>query len=298
MDSKLGRRLRHSVDISRPPAKTGIATASDPKVAAAVGRLFSKHVRIRLWLLGLGWLLICSLQMKEFFAYEEYAGKYESMAQQLASTYREMSTKGLIERGIENLARTLQPSDGRADDVKKGLTFQDLLIKVCDFWWHESIKLMNTSQPIQRICKYPLLFNDLLKHTPIGDDPISHAELELLLRRLRILATDVNKASHDQRTKDLIEKTWLLQDRLNFGDQQESLVLIRHLGHVNLCGVLHVAYQSRRDVKGQYMLCALFRSCLIIAVPEKSSPGYTVVACVPLCTAQLEDADNGRGEPY
>jgi len=53
MDSKLGRRFRHSVDISRPPIQAGIATASDPKVAAAVGRLFSKHVRIRLCLLGL-----------------------------------------------------------------------------------------------------------------------------------------------------------------------------------------------------------------------------------------------------
>lgn len=235
--------------------------------------------------------------MKEFLAYEEYAGKYESMAQQLASTYKEMSTKGLVERGIENLARTLQPSDGRVDDVKKGLTFQDLLIKVCNPRHVKSVELMNPSQPIQRICKYPLLFNDLLKHTPIGDDPISHAELELLLRRLRTLATDVNKASHDQRTKDLIEKTWLLQDRLNFGDQPESLVLIRHLGHVNLCGVLHVAYQSRRDTKGQYMLCALFRSCLVLATPEKSSPGYNVAACIPLSTAQVEDADNGRGEP-
>jgi len=69
--------------------------------------------------------------MKDFLAYEEYAGKYESMAQQLASTYKELSTKEMTERGIENLARTMQPSGGRADDVKKGLTFQDLLIKVC-----------------------------------------------------------------------------------------------------------------------------------------------------------------------
>jgi len=234
--------------------------------------------------------------MKEFLAYEEYAGKYESMAQQLASTYKEMSTKELVERGIENLARTLQPSDGRADDVRKGLTFQDLLIKVCKMCHCDSAELMKTSQPIQRICKYPLLFNDLLKHTLVSDDPISHAELELLLGRLRTLATDVNKTSHDQRTKDLIEKTWLLQDRLNFGNQPEPLILIRHLGHVLLCGVLHVAYQGKRDTRGQYMLCALFRSCIVLATSEKSSPGYSVVACIPLNTAQLEETDNGRGE--
>lgn len=115
------------------------------------------------------------------------------------------------------------------------------------------------------------------------------------MKRLRNLATDINKASHDQRTKDLIEKTWLLQDRLNFGDQPQSLVIMRQLGHVDLCGVLHVAYQTRKEVKGQYMLCALFRSCLLLATTEKSSPGYNVVACIPTKTVQLEEADNGRG---
>jgi len=44
MDSRLGRKLRHSIDISRPPVQTSVATASDPKVAASVGRLFSRHV--------------------------------------------------------------------------------------------------------------------------------------------------------------------------------------------------------------------------------------------------------------
>lgn len=68
--------------------------------------------------------------MKDFLAYEEYAGKYDSMAHQLATTYKELSAKEMVERGIENLARTLQPSDGRAEDGRKGLSFQDLLIKV------------------------------------------------------------------------------------------------------------------------------------------------------------------------
>lgn len=44
MDSKLGRRLRHSVDVARPSSQTAIATASDPKVAAAVGRVFARRV--------------------------------------------------------------------------------------------------------------------------------------------------------------------------------------------------------------------------------------------------------------
>lgn len=116
------------------------------------------------------------------------------------------------------------------------------------------------------------------------------------MNRFRGLAANINKATHDQRTKDLIEKTWLLQDRFDFGDQPEPLVLMRKLGHVMLCGVLHVAYQTRKEVKGQYMLCAQFRSCLILAVSEKTSPGYAVVACIPLNAIQLEEADNGRGK--
>lgn len=125
---------------------------------------------------------------------------------------------------------------------------------------------------------------------------MAYAELEKILQHLRDLATDINKATHDQKTKDLIEKTWLLQDRLNFGDQPANLVLIRRLGHVRLCGVLHVAYQTKMGVRSQYMLCALFRPCLILAVPEKGSPAFTVLACIPMSGAHLEQPDNGKGQ--
>jgi len=146
------------------------------------------------------------------------------------------------------------------------------------------------------VCKYPLLFGDLLKQTPVGDDPVSHAELQSLVAQLRLLAIDINKATHDLRTKDLIEKTWILQDRLNFGNQPLDLVLIRHLGHVRACGVLHIAYQTKKDVKGQYMLCAVFGSCLLLATPDKSGPGYTVVACISLTSISIEEPDSGRGQ--
>lgn len=44
MDSKLGRKLRHSLDSARPTLQPTIATASDPRVASAAGRLFGRHV--------------------------------------------------------------------------------------------------------------------------------------------------------------------------------------------------------------------------------------------------------------
>jgi hypothetical protein len=150
-------------------------------------------------------------------------------------------------------------------------------------------------KPIQRVCKYPLLFGDLLKQTPVGDDPVARAEIERVLDRLRALAIDVNKATHDQRTKDLIEKTWLLQDRLDFGDQPEPLILIRKFGHVLVCGALHVTYQTKLEVKGLYMLCAMFKSCMVFAHSDKSSPGYTVVACISRNGLNIEEPDNGKG---
>jgi len=70
------------------------------------------------------------LQMKLFRSYEEYAAKYENMAQHLASAYKDLASKEAVERGIEVLARTLSSTSSRAEHSRKGLTFQDLLIKV------------------------------------------------------------------------------------------------------------------------------------------------------------------------
>lgn len=69
--------------------------------------------------------------MKLFRAYEEYAAKYDNMAQHLATAYKDLASKEAVERGIEVLARTLSSTSSRAEHSKKGLTFQDLLIKVC-----------------------------------------------------------------------------------------------------------------------------------------------------------------------
>ena len=66
--------------------------------------------------------------------------------------------------------------------------------------------------------KYPLLFEKLLQQTPVGDDPEAHAYIEKVLFRLRDVAAEVNRARDDPSTRMLIEKTWLLQDRLAFSD--------------------------------------------------------------------------------
>ena len=74
-------------------------------------------------------------------------------------------------------------------------------------------------QPIQRVCKYPLLFAELLKHTPVVYCPYSHMEIENALIRLREATAEINRATDDARIKSVLEKTWILQDRLVFPNQ-------------------------------------------------------------------------------
>lgn len=72
-------------------------------------------------------------------------------------------------------------------------------------------------QPIQRLCKYPLLFRDIEKNTPAMDCPDTNRLLEKVRHRLDEAVHQVNVANSDApKIRERIEKTWLLQDRLDF----------------------------------------------------------------------------------
>jgi hypothetical protein len=72
--------------------------------------------------------------------------------------------------------------------------------------------------------------------------------------------------------------------------------ILRLLGHVLLCGALHVAYSTNDRVKGHYVICVLYRSSLVLASASKAFMSYNVVANIPLLNATLEASDNGRGQ--
>jgi hypothetical protein len=72
-------------------------------------------------------------------------------------------------------------------------------------------------------------------------------------------------------------------------------VVFRLLGHVLACGVLHVAYQAPDHIKGQYMVCILYKSCLVLATANRFYTPYNVVATISLANASIEEPDNGRG---
>ena len=134
------------------------------------------------------------------------------MSQDLTTMCKGLHGWQEYERGVEALQKVVASENNREAGSKKALSFPDLLIK-----------------PIQRVCKYPLLFDDLCRHTPVYDDPEAHAELEKALFRLQETIREVNKAKDDPQTRRLIEITWQLQDRLAFSDHKISRALVFRL---------------------------------------------------------------------
>ena len=68
--------------------------------------------------------------MSRFFIYEEYGARYETMLQLVAATSKTIPNWWAFERGIEALMNSLLPKQQTAEREKKGLTLEDLLIKV------------------------------------------------------------------------------------------------------------------------------------------------------------------------
>jgi len=70
---------------------------------------------------------------------------------------------------------------------------------------------------------------------------------------------------------------------------------LRQLGHVLLCGVLHVAYQTKMGVEGGYMVCVLFKSCLLLATLSAGAATYEITVGIGLSDLRIEETDNGKG---
>lgn len=78
--------------------------------------------------------------------------------------------------------------------------------------------VLTHDQPIQRLCKYPLLLQDLLRHTPVSDCPSSHDGIRQILENLRVLVARINSMTGNPINKDRIQKTILLQEKTQFSE--------------------------------------------------------------------------------
>lgn len=70
---------------------------------------------------------------------------------------------------------------------------------------------------------------------------------------------------------------------------------IRSFGHIQLCGALHVCWQTKEGVNGQYMVALLYRARLCLATACRVDQVYTIQACIALTDIKVEEVDNGRG---
>ncbi|KAI1620539.1 hypothetical protein EDD37DRAFT_158675 [Exophiala viscosa] len=213
---------------------------------------------------------------KDFFAYEEYCANHSLIAHELQRHAPTLWTT--YESGIESLSRSLITLDQKREHNKKGLTVADLLIK-----------------PIQRVTKYPLLFNDLLKQTPVSDCPSTHIEISETLKCLRGLVQSVNQATDSHETRAHVQRRWSLQARLKYNKVNLKPERLRSLGNVRLCGVLHVAWQTKSKIDSCYALCVLFESTLLVAVPAGTSPCFEVIALLHLSDVSIASPSDGRG---
>ncbi|KAL5611590.1 hypothetical protein BROUX41_000826 [Berkeleyomyces rouxiae] len=224
---------------------------------------------------------IFTRKMGRFFIYKEYGANYEIMMKDVTAAHRMMPDWDTYQKGLETLASSICPSINHDDASRKALTIGDLLVK-----------------PIQRICRYPLIFTELLKLTPGEDCPNSHMAVEEALIRVREATTEINKATTDARMKTTLERTWMLQDRLVFSNQRLDAVSknrIRSFGHIKLCGTLHVCWQTKEGADGQYMICLLYNDVICLASASKADQIYSIQACIDLANLRLEEVDNGKG---
>ncbi|ETI19749.1 hypothetical protein G647_08762 [Cladophialophora carrionii CBS 160.54] len=252
------RRTRSSMDSAEVCRGRTYLGGAEPQDAADVAAVFREF-------------------LNDFLVYEEYCANHSLISHELQ---RHAPTHwSTYESGIESLARSLVALDQKTQNERKGLTVGDLLIK-----------------PIQRMTKYPLLFGDLLKHTPVADCPSSHSELEVILTCLREVVHTVNKATDDRETRNQIQRRWALQTRLAYDRVSLGADQLRMLGNVRLCGVLHVTWQTRNNkVDGRYALCILFDSSLIIALPTGATAKFEAIAFLHLPDLKVESAGDGRG---
>ncbi|KIW70132.1 hypothetical protein PV04_02433 [Phialophora macrospora] len=252
------RRIRSSMDSSEVCRGRTYLGGAEPQDAADVAAVFREF-------------------LNDFLVYEEYCANHSLISHELQ---RHAPTHwSTYESGIESLARSLVALDQKNQNERKGLTISDLLIK-----------------PIQRMTKYPLLFNDLLKHTPVADCPSSHSELEVILTCLREVVQTINKATDNRETRNQIQRRWSLQTRLTYDKVSLGAEQLRMLGNVRLCGVLHVTWQTRNSrVDGRYALCVLFDSSLIIALPTGAIAKFEAIAFLHLPDLKVESASDGRG---
>ncbi|KAG0160888.1 hypothetical protein PDIDSM_8420 [Penicillium digitatum] len=213
-----------------------------------------------------------------FPAYDKFCSNYELLTQDVALLRRSIANWTIYDQGIEALSKSVASTERRRQEDNKSMTLNDMLIK-----------------PIQRLCKYPLVLQDLLRSTPVSDCPSSHDGIQQVLDSIRVLVARINLVAGNPINKDRIDKTITLQGRVDISKSHVLQSIYKDLGPLVMCGVLHITYQTAETTHGEFMVCVLFERYLLFAKGTDDQRRLEAVACVYLDNLKIDSLQNGRG---
>ncbi|KUM66039.1 hypothetical protein ACN42_g1039 [Penicillium freii] len=213
--------------------------------------------------------------------YDQFCSNYELLTQDVALLRRSIANWTIYDQGIEALSKSVASTERRRQEDNKSMTLNDMLIK-----------------PIQRLCKYPLVLQDLLRSTPVSDCPSSHDGIQEVLDSMRVLVTQINLAAGNPINKDRIQKTIVLQNKVDISKSDALQSIYKDLGPLVMCGVLHVTYQTAEITNGEFMVCVLFQRYLFFAKGIDDQRRLEAVACVYLDSLKIDTLQNGQDRNY
>ncbi|KAM5437931.1 hypothetical protein McanMca71_002153 [Microsporum canis] len=216
-------------------------------------------------------------KLPKFKIYEEYGIKYHLVSQEIEELRKTVDFQ-VWDHGTEALSRSVAPIECQELSPNQALTINDLLAK-----------------PIQRVCKYQLFLSDLLKCTPSSDCPAAREALELAHQCMIDTVQEINRATGDPIAKDRMAKTLLLRNKLDFTGFGRERDILRDFGPIKVCGVLHITYETLESIAGEYMVCALFASHILLAVPCAENRNFAVVAIIATTRAKVENVNEKPG---
>ncbi|KAL4875049.1 hypothetical protein BJY04DRAFT_171916 [Aspergillus karnatakaensis] len=188
-----------------------------------------------------------------------------------------------FDHGIEALTKSTASLETRSLYENKSLCMDDILVK-----------------PLQRLCRYPLLLEELLKWTHIQDDPSAYDEIRHIWESVRRRVKKIDEITDTAIAKLLVDTTRLLQEKLEF-KAMPVVDLYEKLGAMVLCGVLHVTYQASgqsEGATGAFMMCVLFKHHFFLATMDDEGK-FRPLACLYIPgKARIAEVINGQGYDY
>ncbi|RAL07406.1 putative Rho guanyl nucleotide exchange factor [Aspergillus homomorphus CBS 101889] len=214
---------------------------------------------------------------RTFMIYKLFCRSYGLLTYDVELLRTSVPNWRIFDQGIEALSKSVSSIDRQANE-NRSMSLDDLLIK-----------------PVQRLCKYPLLLEELLRWTHIQDDPSAHDGIRQILENVRRVVQEVNRVSNNPINRSLVNKTRALQDMLDFPEGNKSLDLYKQLGPLILCGVLHVTYSAPAETVTGFMVCALFGSHIFFANMNDDHRRLRALMCLHIPDLKIDTLANDEG---